>query len=199
MTCDKKFVVHFKAYLYPEICRDRESIIDDLIVMKCDEAFFGNTLPARDGVEIKPVLNHDEEFTSSVNNELILQRKRLESQITELQTQLKVKDGLISELSTHNAELRLKFSPDMTKFTSTQVCDDALVSLDNARVLITERRKHLVSDEELCVICMFAKRDTVLVPCGHLKYCWECVSNLKKKVCPCCNMNYQNSMRVYTS
>ncbi len=38
MTCDKKFHAHFKAYLYPDMLQERESIIAQLISMKSDQA-----------------------------------------------------------------------------------------------------------------------------------------------------------------
>jgi hypothetical protein len=112
-----------------------------------------------------------------------------------------------ADLHNKDQELRIKdeklqrqsvvFSPDMKKFTSVEICDNALLSLDIARGEITEKRKRLVAEEELCVICMETKRDTVLVPCGHLQFCWGCVLRLPNQRCPCCAVAFENKFRVY--
>ena len=40
------------------------------------------------------------------------------------------------------------------------------------------------ADEKLCAICMDSQITHVLVPCGHAKFCFNCVENVKE--CPVC-------------
>lgn len=45
-----------------------------------------------------------------------------------------------------------------------------------------------VTDNELCVICMDRKKDTVITVCGHLGYCQVCALSMDK--CPICRQAY---------
>ena len=47
----------------------------------------------------------------------------------------------------------------------------------------------------LCKICMDAKIDTVLIPCGHWVCCHSCGSSIKK--CPLCRTDITLQQRVY--
>ena len=55
-------------------------------------------------------------------------------------------------------------------------------------------------DNKLCVICLQAPYNTVLVPCGHLYLCYNCASSVKNKnaECPICRSFIQDILRVYT-
>ena len=46
-----------------------------------------------------------------------------------------------------------------------------------------------VDDDDVCIICMEHARTHLTVPCGHMKFCGECVANKLKDVsrCPECN------------
>lgn len=47
-------------------------------------------------------------------------------------------------------------------------------------------------DNSRCVICLEAKRDTLLTPCGHYNLCYDCAQSLlnvlapRKAQCPIC-------------
>ena len=42
-------------------------------------------------------------------------------------------------------------------------------------------------DSNDCVVCTDAKRDVVLVPCGHVALCQKCAGSLLVKKCPICS------------
>ena len=48
--------------------------------------------------------------------------------------------------------------------------------------------------EQPCCICLTNKRDTVIIPCGHIVLCYECSRNMVRKPCPMCQ---QMSISVY--
>jgi len=54
------------------------------------------------------------------------------------------------------------------------------------------------SDEnsDVCVVCMDAKRDALLVPCGHIYLCMGCAKNLNHKACPMCRVSITKIQRV---
>lgn len=46
-----------------------------------------------------------------------------------------------------------------------------------------------------CVICMERPREIVLIPCGHLNFCLECIKKLK--TCPSCRKEIVEKIRVF--
>jgi hypothetical protein len=138
-----------------------------------------------DEVKLRTQKTNEKEI-EQLKHMLVQQRDEMDS----LKEDLKVKSECLQNQST-------LFYPDLNKFTSIDICDKALIALEKARADITEKRKRLAAEEELCVICMETKRDTVLVPCGHLQFCWGCVERLPNKNCPCCTVVYREQMKVY--
>lgn len=58
-----------------------------------------------------------------------------------------------------------------------------------------------VADEQLCIVCMDRKRDTLLLPCRDVKICGECASTLKAAaaedtpfICPHCKAEVIETM-----
>ncbi len=47
----------------------------------------------------------------------------------------------------------------------------------------------------LCERCRQARRDTVLVPCMHLAFCWDCCGRMAMK-CHKCGVGVEGMMRV---
>ena len=89
-----------------------------------------------------------------------------------------------------NASANLKEIPnttdhdtDSTACTSTQNIGELKQRLDN------------IHQAFLCKICMDAKIDTVLIPCGHWVCCSDCGSNIDK--CPLCRNNITLQQKVY--
>jgi len=60
-------------------------------------------------------------------------------------------------------------------------------------------------DENICVICMDARRDTALTPCGHYLCCYKCAEalfgrfNFTKPKCPICRKKCENFMKIILS
>jgi len=60
-------------------------------------------------------------------------------------------------------------------------------------------------DDRTCCICMDAPLEVVLVPCGHVKLCFECARQLKATAredaaqfcCPFCRVPVKSFLRVY--
>ena len=60
------------------------------------------------------------------------------------------------------------------------------------------------NDDEkgLCVVCQDTKADHVVIPCGHLVLCKECVNDLDtemKSTCVLCRANVTNIIKIYTA
>jgi 1-acyl-sn-glycerol-3-phosphate acyltransferase len=55
-----------------------------------------------------------------------------------------------------------------------------------------------LDDEEACVVCMAARRDTVLVPCGHVVLCGDCCDEVMrdKNMCPMCREGIDKAIRM---
>ena len=50
-------------------------------------------------------------------------------------------------------------------------------------------------DEKMCVICLSAEKNTVVMPCGHLSVCKECATELarsRQPDCPICRKKVQS-------
>ena len=52
--------------------------------------------------------------------------------------------------------------------------------------------------EKTCVVCMDKQADYVIVPCGHLCICADCIRQVNNK-CPICRITFSNHYRVYIS
>jgi hypothetical protein len=196
-VCQTSKPDHFTAYFHPERLRDRDVMIATLHSMK--EHIVAQRM-SREGSSSRVVSEQmiasqqSEKETYSLKQrieDLEASLSTLQTQLAQCQADLESKDQTLSRQS-------VTFSPDLSKFTSIAVCENALLALDQAKVQIIEKKVRLAIDEELlCVICMDAKRDTVLIPCGHGQFCWDCVSRLPNKRCPCCTSIFRNKMKLY--
>jgi hypothetical protein len=54
-------------------------------------------------------------------------------------------------------------------------------------------------ESKRCVVCMVARRDTIIIPCGHYKACYKCTeqSHRATKACYLCRQPVQQYLRVY--
>jgi hypothetical protein len=54
-------------------------------------------------------------------------------------------------------------------------------------------------DDDTCIVCMSAKREVALVPCGHLILCSRCCHKLSTstKKCPVCNGTFREAVKIY--
>lgn len=51
-------------------------------------------------------------------------------------------------------------------------------------------------DSKTCIVCFERARNTAFAPCGHLGFCWQCVSALKR--CPQCRAE-GNPLKLFVS
>lgn len=55
----------------------------------------------------------------------------------------------------------------------------------------------VVENVELdCVVCLDAKKDVAVVPCGHVCFCTIC-SKLNFHSCPLCNVKIHSMLKIY--
>jgi len=56
-------------------------------------------------------------------------------------------------------------------------------------------------DEEECLICSEQPQTTAVIPCGHKKFCFDCISNYQKNFgrrgCPCCRGEILLVTKIY--
>lgn len=50
-------------------------------------------------------------------------------------------------------------------------------------------------DDVVCVVCLTEKRNTALVPCGHVCVCFDCAANLR--ACPLCRTPIQYRQKLF--
>jgi hypothetical protein len=53
---------------------------------------------------------------------------------------------------------------------------------------------------ELCVLCLDAEKDHIIIPCGHQCLCGECAERLKRAkhpTCPLCRGDLQQTYKVF--
>merc|ERR1712070_395031 len=58
-----------------------------------------------------------------------------------------------------------------------------------------------LTGQDVCCVCMNAKKDAVLTPCGHKAMCLSCGEQLKARgrQCPLCRSNISGVVRVFES
>ena len=56
----------------------------------------------------------------------------------------------------------------------------------------------LIEEEELCIICMEKKIDTLIRPCNHMNLCHKCAGDLRSQsmVCPICKERMDSFVKL---
>merc|ERR1719310_1911008 len=64
-----------------------------------------------------------------------------------------------------------------------------------------EQQAMQVAGQDLCCVCMDARKDAVLTPCGHKAMCVQCAEALKarERRCPVCRQHIGGVVRVFES
>jgi Zinc finger, C3HC4 type (RING finger) len=57
--------------------------------------------------------------------------------------------------------------------------------------------KEVAAEDSLCVVCMDARRDHIILECAHLACCGECVRTMQR--CPICREPITRAVRIYQS
>ncbi|CAF3547724.1 unnamed protein product, partial [Rotaria sp. Silwood2] len=54
-------------------------------------------------------------------------------------------------------------------------------------------------DDNDCVICMAAKKDYTLVPCGHRGFCFDCATRMQQeyRLCPICRKGVDSILKIH--
>lgn len=73
----------------------------------------------------------------------------------------------------------------------------ACVEKDRTAKVKDAKRAEVAKEEHLCVICLDAKLDVLLIPCAHIVMCKNCC--LTVKTCPVCRTPIQVAMKVFFS
>lgn len=86
---------------------------------------------------------------------------------------------------------------DLKELPNTTACDETDIPACTNKQCNDELQQRLQNIHQtfLCKICMDAKIDTVLIPCGHWVCCSTCSRNIEK--CPLCRSNITMRQRVY--
>lgn len=64
-----------------------------------------------------------------------------------------------------------------------------------------EQQAQQVAGQDRCCVCMDARKDAVLTPCGHKAMCMQCAEMLKvrERRCPVCRVHIDGVIRVFES
>lgn len=53
------------------------------------------------------------------------------------------------------------------------------------------------ASQNMCIICLEARKAVVLVPCGHFCFCTSCSGNYSSKVCPACRRAIESKVTLF--
>lgn len=80
------------------------------------------------------------------------------------------------------------------------VCfQDLQVALDIRGLESDDADKNSGSKRPLCIVCVARPRDAVLLDCGHMHTCIDCIKKLEKKQCPICRQKIKRWFKCSTS
>jgi len=120
-------------------------------------------------------------------HELATQRRELEAQVKSL-------NKSIEELQMEKSAIRQKYqyatAPDPLQYLSATEIEllDSQLRRDSDRILSN------IATSVYCIICQERPRVMVLVPCGHLEYCEECVDTIEQ--CASCRSPIMHRLKV---
>ncbi len=106
---------------------------------------------------------------------------------------------LASKIIRHGKRLTLSFS--LKRFDilfSKKIAPynkNSKTSSDDAIKKISQKALIEPLDTNICSICFDRKINAVLIPCGHLGFCLECLKDVNK--CPSCRTNIFDRIKVY--
>ena len=122
-----------------------------------------------------------------------LKNKRMELE-KELKDSKRTKNELLdtkTKLRTSQAKIK-ELEEQLEK--SEQAMNDLLENESSSQQLSEERGRD--SGDSMCVICLDKPRGMILIPCGHVCVCSDCVNKLGDK-CPICRKNITKKHRAY--
>jgi len=62
---------------------------------------------------------------------------------------------------------------------------------------VSSQTKKGSDEDDECKVCMDAKINTVIIPCGHLCVCLECSKLLTNKTCPICKQVFHQIIKTF--
>jgi len=66
-------------------------------------------------------------------------------------------------------------------------------SVTAVRGAINQRMK----EDRLCCVCFERERDTLTLPCGHVRMCQHCVKESNATICPQCRQRIESVVKVF--
>ena len=103
-----------------------------------------------------------------------------------LNAQKVIKDELVSKVHTSFFEIRESFKEQRELDNQTLVKE---LNKASDEVIAIQKELEEARGGLLCLICFERRRDCIILPCSHLLYCRQCVSEHKKgdsRGCPAC-------------
>jgi len=159
-------------------------------------------LPLRNYINDRPAfpdLNADEAFS----NELSKLKAELQSWGQGHMQVLKEKDQL-SQVKTKLERERDSLVGERLDQLETQALQRLLDQLKESTRRLEREIEHRSKaneghdDMNLCVVCMTAKVDIVIVPCGHMSLCDRCSRDSRLRHCPMCRKDIQLLQKVFS-
>lgn len=93
----------------------------------------------------------------------------------------------------------VKQSKNNSKILPTQVSPDIPPVNNSPEILLSEIPQE--SEQSICTICYTKECNTVIVPCGHLTCCYDCINEYhnsnQDKGCPICRTNIVCLTKIY--
>mmetsp|Transcript_41556 Transcript_41556/g.91338 ORF Transcript_41556/g.91338 Transcript_41556/m.91338 type:complete len:114 (+) Transcript_41556:3-344(+) len=77
---------------------------------------------------------------------------------------------------------------------------ETLSRIRTQRQKLAEARGSARENDSRCVVCLEARKETTLVPCGHLVCCTACTRRLcenERPECPACRARIEQFVRTY--
>jgi len=118
----------------------------------------------------------------------------LATQRRELEAQVKTLNKSVEDVQAEKSAIRQKYqyatAPDPLQYLSASEIEllDSQLRRDSDRILTN------IATSVYCIICQERPRVMVLVPCGHLEYCEECVNTID--TCASCRSPIMHILKV---
>ena len=145
--------------------------------------------------KIKLKLKQDEEIMKQKHFEKELKLQRDEQIMERKQKYLELK------FEQKQSQLELKLEHDTEIMRQKKLKQDELeMKLEQSLIEVKHTYENItkIDSDTVCVICMNAPISTLMAPCGHLNFCYECAIQMISKPCPICRKKVTHVMKTYT-
>lgn len=172
---------------------------------------FNPQLPQHLLKELEDNRSQEEVEVEVVNQELfMIERRKFE--LEEKKKKL-IDKRIYAQAAENSAALKenqlLRFELDKAKRELSQLRNDNYSTMkledlqellnrhENAVTAIRNAVNQRMKEDRLCCVCFERERDTLTLPCGHVRMCQQCVKESNATICPQCRQRIESVVKVF--